>query len=77
MIWNDTHKRSAAEQPKKSGREDLQEKGQEVKSQALSLFTVVLCEKDGFDEYAVKCSNCECKSVKPSRKSGWQMARII
>jgi hypothetical protein len=38
MISNDTLKRSAAEQPKKSDREDLQEKGQEVKSQALSLF---------------------------------------
>jgi hypothetical protein len=44
MDSNDTLKRSAAEQPKKSGREDLQEKGQEVKSQALSLFN----RKSGF-----------------------------
>jgi hypothetical protein len=36
MDKNDTHKRSAAEQPKKSGREDLQEKGP-AGSQALSL----------------------------------------
>jgi hypothetical protein len=36
MVRNDTHKRSAAEQPKKSDREDLQKKGP-AGSQALSL----------------------------------------